>query len=172
MIKIKKLIGYILYQLFGTWMPHYQLGRTWIIAKKIRQLTGKLLFDKCGKNVDIGRKIKLSFKIELGDNSSIGDNSFIQGNVKIGKNVMIAPECMFIASNHNYLDKSIPMNKQGKTANGIEIGNDVWIGARATILDGVKIADGTIVGAGAVVTKNTEKNSIVGGVPAKIIKKR
>lgn len=172
-MSFKKALGYFLYVIVGQWLPHYQLGHTWIIAKNIRKITGKLLFNKCGKNVDIGRKSKLSFKLELGDNSSIGDNCYIQGNVRIGKDVMMGPQVMIIAENHNFDDINIPMNLQGSNHKGIVIGDNVWLGARTIILDGVNIANGTVIAAGSIVTKDiTEENSIYGGNPAKFIKKR
>ena len=171
-IKIRQLFGYYIYIYICSWLPHYQLGHTWIIPKKLRSFACKLLFIKCGNKVDIGRLCKLSFNIKLGDKSSIGDNNYIQGKVDIGNNVMIGPQVMFIASNHNYSDLSIPMNRQGKTEKGIIVEDNVWIGARAIILDGVRIKRGTIVAAGSIVTKDTEENTIVGGNPAKIIKSR
>lgn len=73
---------------------------------------------------------------------------------------------------HNYYNKNIPMIYQGHFEKDIVIGDDVWIGFGAQILPGVKIGDGAIIGAGAVVTKDVEPYTIVGGVPAKIIKKR
>lgn len=172
MKKIIKGLGYALYLLIGQWLPHYIAGHTCIISKFIRKISAKMFFDKCGKNVDLGRKVKLSTKIQIGNNSGIGDNNYFIGKVIIGNDVMIGPQVMFIASNHNYKDKTIPMNKQGTNSKGIFIDDNVWIGARAIILDGVHIKSGTIVGAGAIVTKDTEENSIVGGNPAKIIKYR
>jgi len=169
---MKKLIGYFIYVFIGSWLPHYELGREWKIAKFIRKIAGKLLFNKCGKNVDIGKHVKMSPSIELGNNSGIGDGSYFQGEVIIGNNVMMGPEVMFIAVNHNYDKMNIQMNMQGETREKIVIEDDVWIGARAIILSGVKIESGSIIGAGAVVTKNVEKNTIVGGVPAKKIKNR
>ena len=171
-IKIRQLFGYSIYIYICSWLPHYQLGHTWIVPKLMRALSCKMLFLKCGKKVDIGRLCKLSFKIEIGNKSSIGDNNYIQGKVKIGNNVMIGPQVMFIASNHNYKDINIPMNMQGKTEKGIIVEDNVWIGARAIILDGVRIKKGTIVAAGSIVTKDTQENTIVGGNPAKIIKNR
>ena len=172
MKKILSFFGYLIYLLLGSWMPHYFNGYTFKISKYIKIISAKLLFNKCGKNVDIGRKAKLNSKIELGNNSSIGDMCYIQGKVVIGNDVMIAPNVMFIASNHNYKNKTVPMNKQGENSKGIIVEDDVWIGARAIILDGVKISKGTIVAAGSIVTKDTEEYTIVGGNPAKIIKKR
>ncbi len=160
MSNIKKIVGYILYVVVGSHLPHYQLGFNWRISKNIRKIATKMLFNHCGKNVDIGRKIKMSFKLSIGNNSGIGDN------------VMIGPECMFIAVNHNFGDLNIPMNQQGETEKEIVIGNNVWIGARCTILAGTVIEDGVVIAAGAVVHGIVRKNSIVGGVPAKLIKYR
>ena len=171
MKSIKKICGYILY-VICSWMPHYQLGHTWIIPGVMRRLSGKLLFDKCGKKTDIGRNIKTSMHISLGNKSGIGDSCLIIGKVVIGDNVMIGPEVMFLAANHNYERKDIPMNKQGFSSKGIIVDDDVWIGARAIILDGVHIRKGTIVGAGSIVTKNTEEYSVVVGNPAKEKKRR
>ena len=131
-----------------------------------------MYFDKCGKNVDIGRKVKLSPHISLGDYSGIGDEAYIQGNVTIGDNVMMAPRVAIIATNHEFGRKDIPMNKQGSKESTIVIGNDVWIGFGAIILAGVNIGHGSIIAAGAVVTKDIEPYGIVGGVPAKRIRDR
>lgn len=172
MSKVKKLIGYILYGLLGSWLPHYACGITWKFSKLIRQISGKLLFDNCGKNVDIGRHCKLSSQISLGDNSGIGDNSYIQGKVIIGNNVMMAPNVAIIATNHNFGRKDIPMNQQGSVDMAINIEDDVWIGYGAKILAGVTINKGVIIAAGAVVTADVPEYTIVGGVPARMIKKR
>lgn len=172
MSKVKKLIGYILYGLLGSWLPHYACGITWKFSKLLRQISGKLLFDNCGKNVDIGRHCKLSSQISLGDNSGIGDNSYIQGKVIIGNNVMMAPNVAIIATNHNFDRKDIPMNQQGSVDVAINIEDDVWIGYGAKILAGVTINKGVIIAAGAVVTVDVPEYTIVGGVPARMIKKR
>ncbi len=169
---MKKLIGYFIYTFIGSWLPHYELGREWKIAKFIRKISCKLLFNKCGKHVDIGKHVKMSPSIELGNNSGIGDKNYFQGDVIIGNDVMIGPEVMFIAVNHNFDRKDVPMNKQGEVREKIVIEDNVWIGARAVILSGVTIHEGAIIGAGAVVTKDVEKNTIVGGVPAKKIRNR
>lgn len=172
MNKVKKLIGYILYGLLGSWLPHYACGITWKFSKLIRQISGKLLFDNCGKNVDIGRHCKLSSQISLGDNSGIGDNAYIQGKVIIGNNVMMAPNVAIIATNHNFGRKDIPMNQQGSIDMAINIEDDVWIGYGAKILAGVTINKGVVIAAGAVVTADVPEYTIVGGVPARMIKKR
>ena len=172
MIKFRKAIGYIIYALLGSWLPHYQLGYSWPISKKIKQFSGKLMFSKCGNGIDLGRKIQFSSNVSIGDNSSLGDNSYINGSLIIGNDVMIAANCAFIARNHEYARTDIPMNKQGNKEKVIVIEDDVWIGYGSIIMPGVKIGKGSIIAAGSVVTKDVDPYYIVGGVPAKIIKKR
>lgn len=77
MNKIAKALGYILYS-FGGVLPHYGMGHRWMISQKIRAFCGKLYFDYCGKNVDIGRRAHLSSKMRLGNNSGIGDFCYIR----------------------------------------------------------------------------------------------
>lgn len=171
MKKFKKAIGYLLY-VSTCLMPHYQLNYRWPITTFIRRCAVKLLFDNCGKNADIGRRIAFSQHVSLGNRSGIGDYAYFIGNVKIGDNVMMGSNCSFIASNHGMDRTDIPMILQASKSIGIEIGNDVWIGHGCIILDGVKICDGCIIGAGAVVTKDVPPYTVVGGVPAKVIKQR
>lgn len=116
----------------------------------------------------------LGWGLIVGHHSSIGAASYIgcSGKIIIGNNVMIGPHCTMIAENHNFTDLNIDMNKQGVSNNGIEIKDNVWIGANVTILDGVIVESGCILAAGAVLTKSTEPNGIYAGVPAKRIKDR
>lgn len=172
MKKIKVALGYFIYVLLGSWLPHYQLHYSWPISNKIRLLSAKLMLEKCGRNVDIGRRISFSRGISLGENSGIGDEAYFIGKVVIGANVMMAARCAFIASAHSYQRTDIPMREQQGEEKQIVIGDDVWIGYNVIILGGVTIGTGTIIAAGAVVTDNVEPYSIVGGVPAKLIKKR
>lgn len=110
----------------------------------------------------------------MGRNSSIGAFSYIgcAGQINIGNYVMIGPRCTMIAEQHNFSDANEIMQKQGVTQKGINIEDNVWIGANVTILDGVTIKSGCVIGAGAVVTKSTEPNGIYAGVPARKIKER
>lgn len=112
--------------------------------------------------------------IEIGNNCSINVYSIIYGHggLKIGNNVLIAGGTMVIPNNHNFLSKEKTVIEQGCTAKGIVIEDDVWIGHGCTILDGVILAKGTVVGAGSVVNKSTKPYSVVAGVPSKIIKYR
>ena len=172
MNKIAKALGYILYSFGGGALPHYGMGHRWMISQKIRAFCGKLYFDYCGKNVDIGRRAHLSSKMRLGNNSGIGDFCYIQGPVQIGENVMMAPYVALIAANHNVSRTDVPMNQQGAYEKQITIEDDVWIGYGAKILAGVTVGKGAVIGAGAVVTKNVAPYAVVGGIPAKEIKMR
>lgn len=153
-------------------MPHYQFGHEWKMPKRIRALCGRLIFESCGEGVDIGRKVKFSSGISLGSFSGIGDRCYFQGEVIIGDNVMIAPEAVFIAASHNMDRTDIPMNRQGVVNKRIVIGNDVWIGYGATVLAGVTISEGAVIGARSLVTKDVLPYAVVGGVPAKWIRSR
>lgn len=97
---LKKVSGYILYILLGSWLPHYQLHRRWPLSDSIRRLSGKLMFNYCGNKVDLGRHVSFSSNLFIGNSSSIGDYTQLQGEIHIGNNVMIAPKCVFIAMDH------------------------------------------------------------------------
>lgn len=110
--------------------------------------------------------------IRIGANSLIGELNVLrgQGGITIGNRVYTAPLVQMLAVNHVYSDPARPMVEQGITAEGIVVEDDVWIGAGAIITDGVTIGKGAVVAAGAVVTKNVPPHTVVGGVPARVIK--
>lgn len=112
--------------------------------------------------------------LKLGDNSNIGPYSFIgcSGYIELGHNVMMGPRVSLLAENHNFEQTNIPMKDQGVTRGTIVIEDDCWLGANCSVLSNVRIGRGSIVATGAVVTKDVPPYSIVGGVPAKIIKSR
>lgn len=112
-------------------------------------------------------------RIRIGRDSLIGEYSVIrgQGGVQIGDRVYTSPFTQIIAVNHVFDDPNRPFTEQGITAEGIVIEDDVWLGAGAVITDGVKVGKGAVVAAGAVVTKDVPPHTVVGGVPAKPIKK-
>lgn len=113
--------------------------------------------------------------ISIGNNCSINPYTILYGHgegLVIGNNVLIAGHCLIIPSNHVFTKRDITINKQGETSKGIVIEDDVWIAAGCQILDGVTIGKGAIVAAGSVVNKSIDPYTIVGGVPAKLIKNR
>lgn len=110
----------------------------------------------------------------LGDDSYIGCNAVLGsgGGICIGKNVLIGQSVNMHAENHVFADREKPINEQGITYQGIVIEDDVWIGSKVTILDGVTIGRGSVVAAGAVVTRSVPALSVAAGVPARVIRRR
>jgi acetyltransferase-like isoleucine patch superfamily enzyme len=112
--------------------------------------------------------------IEIGERSTLNAMCAVYGtgNVRIGSDVRIAAHTVIVASMHVFASRDVPIADQGHTAAGIVIEDDVWIGAGVAVLDGVRIARGAIVAAGAVVTRDVQPFTVVGGVPATLIKQR
>ena len=110
----------------------------------------------------------------MGDNSNIGAYSFIgcSGFIHIGSNVMMGPRVTLLAESHNHGDPALPMKSQGVSRSSIRIEDDCWIGAGAQVLPGVTIGRGSVVGAGAVVSRDVPAYSVVAGVPARLIRDR
>ncbi|MGD1712234.1 DapH/DapD/GlmU-related protein [Dapis sp. BLCC M172] len=131
-----------------------------------------------GDNVMIGRSSVISCKngnITIGENSNIAMNCFIQSakEVNIGKNVLFAAYCYVIGGGDHETERTdIPIIAQGQIVKGITIEDNCWIGASVKVLDGVKIGRDSIIGAGAVVTKDIPDYAIAVGVPAKVVKTR
>lgn len=112
--------------------------------------------------------------LKVGDHSNIGPYSWIgcSGYIEIGNNVMMGPRVNLLAENHNLERTDNPMKEQGVTRGTIVIEDDCWLGANCSVLSNVRIGRGSVVATGAVVTKDVPPYSIVGGVPAKIIRSR
>ena len=106
----------------------------------------------------------------IGDYTRIGIHNTIIGPVVIGSHVNLAQGITVTALNHNFQDTTKQIDEQGISTKSVVISDDVWIGANAVILPGVTIGHHAVVAAGAVVTNDVPDNSIVAGVPAKIIK--
>lgn len=156
----------LMYMLFGKYLPPSYFFRP---AKKIRGFWSKRILEYMGPNANVEKGALFNHLCKLGKNSSIGVNCELNGPVYIGDNVMMGPEVVIYTRNHSHRKDELMIGQGYEETKPVVIGDDVWIGRRAIIMPGVKIATGTVVGAGAVVTKDTEAYSIVGGVPAKVI---
>lgn len=112
--------------------------------------------------------------IVIGDNSAVGAQSFLggQGGIHIGTDVIMGPQVRIFSENHNYSDPTQPIRRQGQSRKGVRIGDNCWIGAGVTILDGVNIGNDCVIAAGSVVTQSVPDNSIAMGVPARVTKSR
>lgn len=169
---MKRKLGAIIYYSFAKHLPPSYSGIN-VGQKQIRALCGRLMLKSCGKNVNIEKGALFSKNVSLGHYSGIGVNAKIYGTCVIGNYVMMGEDCIIITRNHRCEDINKPMMLQGfSNEKPVVIGNDVWIGDRVTILPGVHIGDGCIIGAGSVVTHDLEAYSITAGVPAKMIKMR
>ena len=114
-------------------------------------------YTDCGKNTVVGERVFINMGCKFQD----------QGGITIDEGALIGHNVVLATLNH-LLD---PAKRAGMTHAPIHIGKNVWVGANATVLAGVTIGDGAVVAAGAVVTKDVAPNTIVGGIPAKVIKK-
>ena len=108
--------------------------------------------------------------VTIGDHTRIGIHCTVIGPVCIGNHVNLAQGITVTALNHNFEDVSKRIDEQGVSTKPVVIGDDVWIGANAVVLPGVTIGNHSVVAAGAVVTKDVPDHTLVGGVPAKVIK--
>lgn len=169
-----KKFSLILYYLIAKKLPESAspVGK---LAMKFRRYLVSYIFDYCEDNINIEKNVFFGSGsgIRIGENSGIGINARIQGPLSIGKNVMMGPDVLIYTQNHKIDRVDIPMIKQGdREKELVLIEDDVWIGARCIIMPGVVIGTGSVLAAGSVVSKDVPKYSIVGGVPARVLKNR
>ena len=135
-----------------------------------------------GDNVMIGPYcvIRASSLTYLGEGVRIGKDSAMDaysyigagGGVSIGESVIMGQHVSFHAENHRYDQTDVPIKLQGITRKGIVVEDDCWVGSNATFLDGAQVGRGCVIAAGAVVTGAIPPNSVVAGVPGRVIKTR
>jgi acetyltransferase-like isoleucine patch superfamily enzyme len=138
--------------------------------EEIRDLLSEII----GKEIDKSTTIFVPFYTNFGKHIKIGKNVFINhacsfldlGGITIEDDVLIGPKVNLITENH----PTNPSQRKSLVLNPILIKRNAWIGAGVTILPGITIGENSIIAAGAVVNKNVPDNTIVGGIPAKVIK--
>lgn len=140
---------------------------------RINPRRSKLTF---GDDVVIAPNAMIQGNVCIGDRCSVQTGTLIVGDstygIRIGNDVRIAPYVVIISSNHVFDRTDVTIASQGLRNAPIIIEDDVWIGSRVNITAGVTIGKGAVIGAGAVVTKDVQPYTVVGGVPARVIKKR
>jgi acetyltransferase-like isoleucine patch superfamily enzyme len=148
-------------QINGKYNPPDELGRLMqqLIGQKLDEKFGLFppFYTDCGKNIHLGKAVFINAGCKFQD----------QGGICIGDGALIGHGVVLATLNHD-LD---PEKRQQLHPGAIHIGKNVWIGSNAVICAGVTIGDNAVVAAGAVVVKNVEANTVVGGVPAKLIKR-
>lgn len=137
------------------------------VRRLVAELTGREIdegfglfppfYTDCGKNIQIGKRVFINSGCRFQD----------QGGITIGDDTLIGHNVVLATINHDLN----PQKRRDNLFAPITIGKSVWIGANATVLPGVSIGDGAVVAAGAVVTKDVPENTVVGGVPARVLKK-
>lgn len=165
---IKSILDFSLFADCCRMLAYYCVNHT--IGKKKAKI-GK------GSKVHSTVILRQGYNIEIGEGCLINHNNVLQagkvdGKIKIGNYVHTGANVMIIAFNHAFDTREVPTIKQDYYDADIEIGDDVWIGGGSIILAGVTIGKGAIIAAGAVVNSDVPEYTIVGGVPAKIIKER
>lgn len=110
--------------------------------------------------------------VELGAHTTVNPYAMISGRVRCGDGVRIASHVSIVGFNHGFDDPSVPIHTQKHETLGITIEDDVWIGANAVVLDGVRVGKGAVIAAGAVVSRDVPPMAIVGGVPARVVRYR
>lgn len=138
---------------------------------RVREIMKELF----GKKIDVSTTLIPPFYTDFGRNTTIGKNCMIQqcctffdrGGITIGNNVAIAPKVNLITLNHDYA----PDNRDATYCKPIILEDNVWVGINTTILPGVVVGKNAVIAAGSIVTKDVPPNTIVGGNPARVLKK-
>ena len=174
-------------------------ARAGALGLAVRKLLYPMLLGSCGRNVVFGQNVVLRHphKIHIGSNVVVDDNClldakgkngdielaeganlgfncevFSASRVTIGKSVLMAAYCYVIGGDHDFSDPTKPVLEQQRKSAGVTIGDGVWMGAGAKILDGVAVGDGAVIGAGAVVRDSVAAGAIAVGIPARIVASR
>ncbi|CAM5281361.1 acyltransferase [Streptomyces atroolivaceus] len=114
----------------------------------------------------------LTGTLEAGRDCTINAYTVVRGTIELGDAVRIGAHTSLLAFNHGFDDLDTEVFRQPLTSQGIRVGNDVWIGSHVVVLDGITIGDGAVIGAGSVVTKDVPAAAVVGGNPARVLRRR
>nr|WP_305046418.1 hypothetical protein [Geoalkalibacter sp.] len=171
--RIVRVISLLMYRSIGIRLPHsfWPGGR---VFSGIRRLLLIGMGCRVGKGCELEPHIDVGFSpnLTIGDRCQINQNITIKTAI-IGNDVMIAPGTVFLDRFHNFNRIDIPMAQQGATERQMTVvEDDVWIGQNVIFMPGLKVSRGSVVGSGAVVTKDVIPYAVVAGVPAKIVRYR
>ena len=155
-----------LWRVLDLFPGHLGNGLRWVLLKS--------LAGSCGDNVFVGTHVHIIswHNLHIGKNVSIHRGCYLDAeeSIRIGDEVSIAHDCSFITFEHTWNDLSQPIKYNPTTKAPIHIASDVWLGCAVRVLSGVKVGQRSVIAAGSVVTKDVAAFTLVGGVPAKILK--
>lgn len=148
----------------------FELNNAYHTPAEVRQMLSRLF----GRQVDETLRVFPPFYTDFGKNTTIGKNVFInacchfqdQGGITLGDGCLIGHNVVFATLNHGFA----PADRASLYPAPIVLGKNVWVGSNSTLLQGIRIGDNAVIGAGSVVTKDVPANTIVGGVPARILR--
>jgi maltose O-acetyltransferase len=173
MTDIRRKLGLALYYGMARYLPSSGASRA---SRWARGAACRWIFRSAGRNINIERNAYFGSgsKLSIGHNSGLGLSAWLstRGGLTIGDDVMIGPEVMIFTTNHRMDRLDVPMREQGAYDEPVVIGDDVWIGARAILLPGIRVGSGAVIAAGSVVTRDVPAGAIVGGNPARVIRMR
>lgn len=174
LLTLPSIFSLVIYYGFLVYLPASNSRFTlWI--RPIRSWVGQWIFKRCGHGINIeqGARFGTGKRVEIGDRSGLGVNCRVWGSVRIGDHVMMGPDVLFISTAHRFERTDVLMDEQGFAEDRIiVVENDVWIGARCTILPGVRIGTGSVIGAGSVVAKSIPDYAVAVGNPARVVRRR
>lgn len=140
-----------------------------------RLFLARRIFQSCGDDVMVKQLAYFGTgrHLVVGNRAQIGINARIEHHVTIEDDVVMGPDIVIMTNSHNFEDPAIPINQQGyPPARPVRIGRGAWIGTRVIILPGVHIGEGSVIGAGSIVTRDVPPFSIAAGNPARVLRKR
>lgn len=171
MKSLLKIIGYLLFKLdILISFLNFERIRKYLFKYKLAN------WAKIANGVTIHHSVYIRNPegLIVNENSNInhGCELYCAGGIEIGKGTMIAYQVMIMSDSREFMGTNPLKGRKGRTKKKVWIGDDVWIGARAIIMPGIKVGNHAIVAAGAVVTRDVSEWEIVGGNPARVIKRR
>ena len=169
-----KIICLFIYYIFGTWLPSQPVPG-WKLGYKLRRWLMKYIAEECGLNVVIKQNayVGTGRGLRIGNNSQLGVNSRIGPFVWIGSDVVMGPDVVIMTTAHAFENPGEPIRLQGDLpVKSVKVGNDVWIGTRVIVMPGVTLGNGSVIGAGSVVTRDIPPLAIAAGNPARVFRKR
>lgn len=149
--------------------PHHAFGDGCFVSGHASVDNDEL---RLGDRTYVAAGAYLTGSLRAGADCSINPYAVVRGDVRLGDGVRIGAHSSILGFNHTMDDPDLPVFRQPLTAEGIRVGDDVWVGSHVVILDGVTVGDHSVLAAGAVVTKDVPAGAIVGGNPAKLLRWR